>query len=166
MRSQKAKELATVGTRFPFQNFLSVLEAGVQDIHRAPKDPSAAKVVATGASATEDLDGRKSIGLRDVVVEPGGVRESEGPQLGVEFVGPMDLQVQEHSPGARCNDTNRAFGMCVLMVSADARDGLGLLVRTEGFSPGLASKDPVITVEGLDVYTALSGFGLERLFAG
>jgi hypothetical protein len=78
----------------------------------------------------------------------------------------MDLQVQEHSPGARCNDTNRAFGMCILMVSANARDGLGLLVRMECFSPGLASKDPIVTVESLDVNTVLSGFGLERPFAG
>jgi hypothetical protein len=78
----------------------------------------------------------------------------------------MDLQVQEHSTGARCNDTNSTFGVRVLMVSANAGKGLGLLVRAKCFSPGLASEDAIVTVEVLDIDTALGGFGLERSLAG
>jgi hypothetical protein len=79
MSSQKSKELATAGAWFPFWNLLAILKTGIQDINRASKDPSASKVVATGAGATEDLNGRESIGFRDMVVEPSGVGKSEGP---------------------------------------------------------------------------------------
>jgi hypothetical protein len=78
----------------------------------------------------------------------------------------MDLQVQEHSMGAGCNDTNSTFGVGVLMVSANSRNGLGLLVRAKCFSPCFASEDSIVAVKSLDVDTALGGFGLKRPFAG
>jgi hypothetical protein len=78
----------------------------------------------------------------------------------------MDLQVQEHSTGARGDYSNSTFGVGVLMVCANTGKGLGLLVRAKCFSPGLASEDAVVTVEVLNVDSALGGFGLERTFAG
>jgi hypothetical protein len=78
----------------------------------------------------------------------------------------MDLQVQEHCTGARGDYSNSSFGVGVLMVRANTGKGLGLLVRAKCFSPGLASEDAVVTVEVLNVDSALGGFGLERTFAG
>jgi hypothetical protein len=79
MNSQKTKELATAGARFPFGNFLSILKAWVQDINRASKDPSTSKIVTTGAGSTENLNRCKSVGFRNVVVQPSGIRKSKGP---------------------------------------------------------------------------------------
>jgi hypothetical protein len=73
MSGRKTKELATAGAWFPFRNLLAILKAGIQNINRASKDPSASKVVATGAGTTEDFNRRESVGFRDMVVEPGCV---------------------------------------------------------------------------------------------
>jgi hypothetical protein len=60
----------------------------------------------------------------------------------------MDLKVQEHSASAAGHGSNGSFGVSVLMVSADAGKGLGLIAGSESISPGFAGKDPIVAVVG------------------
>ena len=101
-----------------------------------------------------------------MIVEPGGVRESEGPKLGVVFIRPVDLEMEKHSTSASRNGADSAFGMGILVMGADAGERLTLLVTAKGASPGLASKDPVIAVVGRHIDATGGGFGLELTLAG
>jgi hypothetical protein len=101
-----------------------------------------------------------------VIVEPGGVRESEGPKLGVVFIRPVDLEMEKHSTSAGRDGADSAFGMGILVMGADAGERLTLLVTAKGASPGLASKDPVIAVVGRDIDATGRGFGFELALAG
>jgi len=101
-----------------------------------------------------------------VSVEPGGVRESKGPKLGVVFIRPVDLEMEKHSTSTGRDGADSAFGMGILVMCADTGERLSLLIMAKGASPSLASKDPVIAVVGRHINATGCGFGFELALAG
>jgi hypothetical protein len=78
----------------------------------------------------------------------------------------MNLEVKEHSAGTSGDDTNRAFRVSILVMSAYTRQGLRLLIGAKSIRPSLARKDTVVAVVLLDIDAALSGLGFISAFAG
>ena len=113
---RETKELTAAGAWFPFRNLLTVLKAGIKNVDRTTEDASAAKIITTGARATEQLNRGHAVGTGNVVIEPGSVRKCERPKARIVLVGPMDLKVKEHSAGAASDGSNGAFSVGVLMV--------------------------------------------------
>jgi hypothetical protein len=79
MSRRKPEELSAASAGFPFGDFLAILEARIQNVHRTPENTSTPKIVATGTSTTEKLNRSKSVGLWDMIIEPGGVGQGKRP---------------------------------------------------------------------------------------
>jgi hypothetical protein len=90
---RETEELTAASAGLPFGNFLAILQTRIKNIDGAAEDTGTAKVVTTSAGSAEKLDGSHTIGPRNVVIEPGGIRKCERPKACIVLVGPMDLKV-------------------------------------------------------------------------
>jgi hypothetical protein len=120
MGIRKPKELAAARPGFPFRDLLAILQAGIEHIDRAAKDTCATKIVTARACAAEELNRSHTVVPRNVVIEPGGVRQGKRPEAGIVFFGPMDLKVQEHRPGAGGDGTDGSFSVGILVMSTNS----------------------------------------------
>ena len=94
MNRGKTKKLVTASVGLPFRNLLAILKMRIKDINRATKDTCTTEIIATSAGATEEFDGSKAIEFWSVIIEPAGIRERKGPEFGIIFVGPMNLEMK------------------------------------------------------------------------
>lgn len=149
----ETKELATAGSRFPFGDFLPILEAGVQDVSGTAPDFSTTKVAAVEGSASEDFNGSKpGVFLREVIVQPSSMVKSKRPKRLVEFIRPVDGCVKHHGTGHVLDGLNGALSIAILVMGAGGGT-IDRLARSGKFGIEVfGSKHAVIGVVVLDFY--------------
>jgi len=145
--ARKAQELAQLGARGPFRNFIAVLEFWVQDISGTAKDFGTAQCLTVEPSAAEDFErGKATVASWCVVVQPHGIIHGEGPKANVVLVQPLDGQVNHHGPCHILDGFYSPFGGTILVVCANARDSMALVGSKEGVAKLGLCEDPIVGV--------------------
>lgn len=87
----ESEELTAACPRGPFWDLLSVLESWTEHVSVAAPDASSLKVLTVDTGATENFGWGPSVKVMGrVVVKPAGLLiKSKGPEIDLEFVGPM-----------------------------------------------------------------------------
>jgi hypothetical protein len=119
----KTEELTKASTRVPFRELVSILKAWVENVGGATKDFGTSEIFAVEASLSEDLE-RSKVVVRawGVIVKPGGIGHGEWPEVGVDFVGPVEMSMNEHGTSA-CNDSlYGTFSSAVHVLGTNARE--------------------------------------------
>jgi hypothetical protein len=75
----ESEKLTAASAGLPFRNLLAILQTRIKNIYGATENTGTAKVVTAGACPTEKLDRGHTVGPRNVVIEPGGIRKREWP---------------------------------------------------------------------------------------
>jgi hypothetical protein len=159
----EAEELTDASTRLPFGNLLVVLQTRVEDASGGTPNTGTAKELTVHLDIGEKLHGCKmGVLARDMVINPGGVVERHGPEVGVELVGPVEGTVHHHGASHVGDGLDSAFSTAILVVSADAGEGEGLTFQ-EGALKLLGGKDAIVSVVLFDRVTKLAEFTLEEV---
>jgi hypothetical protein len=116
MVRRETQELSLTRARFPLWDLLPILEFGIQNIAGAAKHLGSAKIGTTSLDAAEKFNGCKAIDFRCMVVDPGCIAQGKGPEPGVVFLRPMDLDMEEHGAGTVGHHSNGTFRHGVLVV--------------------------------------------------
>lgn len=89
-----------------------------------------------------------------MIVEPTRVMESEGPEINLEFVGPiMQERMLHHRPRLFGDRSNVSLGDAVLTMCSCSREGTNLLMLAECVLKFLRLEDSVVSMICFDTDT-------------
>ena len=120
--------------RFPFGEFVTVLEFCFKDVDRAAPDTSRLQRVAVMLDAGEELGwGHAAVDGFCVVPEVDSVVDGERPERVVDGIWPVQGSMQQHGASPKEDGLDSALGFPILVVGADAAE-VELLAKSAALS--------------------------------
>ena len=164
----ETQELSLAGARVPFWEFLAVLDTWIKYVGRAAPHAETTKLSTWFLQPGKDFNGRQGgVFSGSVVVDPRGVVQCHGPQCRRETIRPVKVAMDHHGASHARHGLYGPFCAPILMVSADARNGVEWWwclnpIGAERFLKGSTCEDAIVGVIATNGSTNLGGECFER----